>query len=109
MHLDLEQDLLRGIDDPGVVTKLEHSEHRGEYAVRQKERQALKGSWIIWMAIKKLWKKDEKQIEKNQTFLESKYFHFKRAKPHFSLCGHDHHKWHDDDDDDDDDDGENLL
>ena len=54
------------------------------------------------MVIQKLWKKDEKQIERNLTFLESKYFDFKRAKPHFNLCGHGHHERHEDD-------GENLL
>ena len=45
-HDHVDQDLLRGIDDPGVVTKLEHTKHRGEYAVRQKESQALDTPWI---------------------------------------------------------------
>ena len=42
-------DLLRSVDDPSIVTELEHSEHRGEYAVRQKESQALETeSFISW-------------------------------------------------------------
>ena len=44
---DVDEDLLRGIDDPGIVTKLEHTKHRREYAVRQKESQALETSSII--------------------------------------------------------------
>ena len=41
--------LLRSVDDPSIVTELEHSEHRGEYAVRQKESQALETeSFISW-------------------------------------------------------------
>ena len=46
-HFVKTGNLLRSVDDPSIVTELEHSEHRGEYAVRQKESQALERLWII--------------------------------------------------------------
>ena len=60
-----EQDLLWGIDDPSVVTKLQHPEHRWEYAVGQKESQPLK-RWIIVHHTFKvyIWKKDNVHILK---------------------------------------------
>ena len=48
-HFVKTGNLLRSVDDPSIVTELEHSEHRGEYAVRQKESQALETeSFISW-------------------------------------------------------------